>query len=203
MTAPADPQTLQDQAREILQQNRFHGRRTPGPFRGILEWLGDRFAPVLRLFEPVGGFFIEVWANTVARIALIAIVLGLAALLSLVAIRRRTASAVVRSARHALGESDDPGVLEDAADQAERGGDYAMALRLRFRAGVIRLQLAGRVRRGRTTTTHALARQLHSPAFDDLGRTFDAVAYGGSAATPDDARAAREQWQRVLSEKAS
>ena len=71
--------------------------------------------------------------------------------------------------------SDDPRELERVADDAERAGDYALALRLRFQAGVMRLQMNGRIRRGRTTTTRAIGRQLRLREFDDLGRTFDAV----------------------------
>ncbi len=68
---------------------------------------------------------------------------------------------------------------------------------------MIRLQDRGRVRRGRTTATRAIGRQLHSGAFDDLGATFDEVAYGGRAATPQDAASARDAWKRVLSESSS
>ena len=40
-------------------------------------------------------------------------------------------------------EGDDPAVLEREADEAERGGAFERAVRLRFRAGVLRLDARG------------------------------------------------------------
>ncbi|MEY2471939.1 MAG: hypothetical protein QOK28_1268 [Actinomycetota bacterium] len=202
-----DPASLQQRAHSILGERRFHGRRTPGPFRGALRWLGDRlhpvFAPVGRALARVANVIGDLWSHAPTRILLLGGVLVFAALLSVFAVKRRGASAVVRELHRNANVSDDPRVLERAADDAERAGDFATALRLRFRAGVIRLQIDGRIRRGRTTTTRAIGRQLKLPAFDDLGRTFDAIAYGGAPASADDARVARENWRAVLESKAS
>jgi hypothetical protein len=202
-----DADSLRDRAHHILGERRFHGRHTPGPFRGILRWLGDRLDPVLgpvgRFFAHIGNLIVELWSHAPTRILLLGTVLSGAALLAFVVVRRRTATAVVRAARLRIEESDDPHELEQAADDAEGAGDFALALRLRFRAGVIRLQLDGRIRRGHTTTTRAIGRQLRLREFDDLGRTFDAVAYGGAPADADDARTARENWRTVLASKAS
>jgi hypothetical protein len=206
-----DAEILRRRAHSILGERRFHGRKTPGPFRGVLRWLGDVLSPVfgpvgrflVRVFGPVGRFVAELWEHAPTRILLLGGVLLFAALLSLLVIRRRTATAIVRTHADDTFTSDDPRELERAADDAERAGDYGRALRLRFRAGVLRLQLDGRIRRGRTTTTRAIGRQLRLREFDELGRTFDAVAYGGAAASAADATAAREQWRRVLEAKAS
>ena len=206
-----DAEVLRQRAHNILSERRFHGRKTPGPFRGVLRWLGDRLSPIwspvarflARVFAPVARFLAELWSHAPTRIALLGGVLLFAVLLSLLVIRRRTATAVVRELHGDGITSDDPRVLERAADDAERAGDYAAALRLRFRAGVIRLQHDGRIRRGRTTTTRAIGRQLRQREFDALGDTFDAVAYGGAAASAEDASAAREQWRHVLETKAS
>jgi hypothetical protein len=201
-----DPASLRQRAHSILGERRFHGRRTPGPFRGVLRWLGDRLRPVsdplARAWARFGNWIVEWWSHGLTRILLLGGVLVFAALLSLFAVKRRGASAVVRELHGNAGMSD-PRVLEEAADDAERAGDFATALRLRFRAGVIRLQIEGRIRRGRTTTTRAIGRQLRLREFDDLGRTFDAVAYGGASASADDARVARENWRSVLESKAS
>jgi hypothetical protein len=206
-----DAEVLRRRAHDILAERRFHGRKTPGPFRGILRWLGDRLSPVfgpigralMRVLRPLGHFIAVLWEHAPTRIILLGGVLAAAVLLSLVVIRRRSAIAVVHELHGDGITSDDPRVLERAADDAERAGDYAAALRLRFRAGVIRLQLDGRIRRGRTTTTRAIGRQLRLREFDELGRTFDAVAYGGAPASAQDATTARDQWRSVLEAKAS
>lgn len=201
-----DSAELRDKARDILSEDRFRVRHTPGPFRGVLRWLADVLAPIGRLLAPVGRFFGRfgwLWENTVARVMLVVVVVAVVAALSQVVIRRRRVAAVVRGGGRRDAKAEDPSRLERAAEEAEARGDYAAGVRLRFQAGVIRLQDAGRVRRGRTTATRAIGRQLRSDVFDDLGATFDEVAYGGRAATPDDAATARDAWKRVLAEASS
>ena len=96
---------------------------------------------------------------------------------------------------------DDPGQLEREADEAERSGDAARALRLRFRAGLLRLG-PGRVVPLRESLTSGEARRLvRLPEFDRLARTHDEVVYGGRAARAADAVEARETWPRVLTAK--
>ena len=46
--------------------------------------------------------------------------------------------------------------------------------------------------------TNEVRRVLGSESFDELARTFDAIAYGGRAAEPPDVDAARREWPRVV-----
>ena len=76
--------------------------------------------------------------------------------------------------------------------------DSTHALRLRFRAGLLRLGDRGAIRYRPSVTTNEVRRVLGSETFDELARTFEAVAYGGR-----DARAARprhgaREWPRVV-----
>ncbi len=199
-----DADQLQDQAREILKGARFHERRTPGPFAGLFRRLGDWLDPLLgpigrflgRIFRLIGDW----WAEPLARVVLIVLVVGSAALLAWLVIRRRTAVSLGGGGRGSKTAEEDPGTLERAADEAERAGRYADAVRLRFQAGVVRLQRDGKVRRGRSTPTRAIGRQLRIDEFDRIGRTFDAVAYGHRDASADDAAEAKHGWGRVLEE---
>jgi hypothetical protein len=195
-----DSAQLRERAQEILSQQRFHARKSPAPFRGVFRWLGDRLAPVL---DPVQRFFARLFENTAAQVTLVIIVVLVVVVISRLAIRRRAATALGDGGRRARRGRDDPAALEREAERAEADGDFEHAIRLRFRAGVLRLQLAGRVQRGDTTATRAIGRQLNSHLFDAIGDTFDAVAYGGNPATERDARSTRESWTRVLSESSS
>jgi hypothetical protein len=92
----------------------------------------------------------------------------------------------------------DPDELERRAADAEGRGELDTALRLRFRAGLLRLADAGVLRLRPGLTNAAVSRTLRSRRFDELALDFDEVAYGGRPATPDDVAAARSGWPAVL-----
>jgi hypothetical protein len=199
--SPPTAEQLREQAHHILQGRKFKGTRTPAPFRGVLEALGRFFH---RLLSPIGGpvgrFFVRVWAPTVGKVLVGLLALTLLLLITLALARRRSVRAVAARRRPGSGrpEDEDPDALEREADQAEQAGDLEAALRLRFLAGLARLHRAGAVRLPATITTGAVGRQLQSAVYDQLGRTFDAVAYGHRGVTADDVAAARDGWPRVL-----
>jgi hypothetical protein len=102
--------------------------------------------------------------------------------------------------RSAAEESEDPDALERAADEAERDGDLARAVRLRFRAGLLRLGDRGAITYRPSVTTGEVRRTLGSARFDELAGTFEAVTYGGRPADRPDVDSARREWPRVLEE---
>ena len=91
----------------------------------------------------------------------------------------------------------DPAELERLADRAEADGDAALAVRLRFRAGVLRLAATGALRLRPSTTAREVATDLASPEMDWIVDRFERISYGGERATPDDARGSRERWGRL------
>lgn len=199
ITGGVDPDVTRDQARQILEQRRFQPSEIPRPFRGILDWLGDRL-------RPIGSFFEDVASSTLGRVAL---ALALVAFVALVAtaIARGPGRRAERSwdrPRHGSdpGRQRDPAELEREAEDAERSGDLETALRLRFRAGLLRLDGVGAIRLRRSLTSGQVSRRLHSPRFDDLAHTFDEVAYGRRPPSTADLRAARDSWPRVLEDAA-
>ena len=200
MSQPSAEQ-LREQAHHILQGRKFKGTKTPAPFRGVLEALGRFFHKLLSpVGGPIGRFFVRAWEPTIGKVILGLLALTLLLVITLALARRRSVRAVAARRRPGSGrpEDEDPDALEREADRAERAGDLDQALRLRFLAGLSRLHHAGAVRLPATITTGAVGRQLQSPVYDDLGRTFDAVAYGHREVTPDDVAAARDGWPRVL-----
>jgi hypothetical protein len=84
------------------------------------------------------------------------------------------------------------------ADEAERDGQLEQALRLRFRAGLRRLQERRLVPWRDSLTSREVSRKLRLADFDALARTFDEVAYGRRAPVPEDVVRAREAWPQVL-----
>ena len=91
-----------------------------------------------------------------------------------------------------------PAALERRAEEAERRGDHEAALRLRFRAGLLRLDARGAIAFRPSLPTGEVAQALRSDAFDRLAADFDDVVYGGREADADDVATARREWERVL-----
>ncbi len=180
-----------EQAREILSRPRYQDAEVPQPFKQPLRWAGDRLEDAGRWlsggFDDVDGLLpggaVVVW------VVLGVLVVALAAWVARLLIRRRVA--VPRAPRVEPAAAQDPRALEREADAAERAGEWERAVRLRFRAGVLRLA-------AQSKTTGEIAAEAGSPAFDAFGPEFDAIAYGGREAGQDDARDAREAWDEVL-----
>ena len=189
-----DPDRARDQAREILGGRRYKPADVPRPFEGALDWLGDRL-------RPIGDFFSRITESLAGRVALAAVLAGVVAVIALLVARRRAATSAAGGAgrrRRAAEEHADPGRLEREADAAEHHGDLDVALRLRFRAGLLRLDRAGAIHFRPSITSGQVAQHLRLRAFDDLAVTFDAVAYGGRPASATDLQSARADWPRVL-----
>jgi len=182
-------------ARDILAQHRFRGSDLPGPFHGLLDRLS-------RWLHKLDGVF--KWLNdllpggdAVVWIVLAALVCAIAAFVA-----RRVLSGRVHASEAAAAAAgaahEDARALERRADAAEAAGDLATALRLRFRAGLLRLDERGAIEFRPSISTHEVRRALRSEDFDSLAATFDDVVYGGRPPAEDDLSSARERWPRVV-----
>lgn len=195
--AAVDPDTARREAQHILNDGRFKTSSTPRPLRGPLRWIADRLDAV---FGPIGRFlsglpFIVWWIVAGALIAFVVWMI-------LRVRQRRVATAPKEGARRltARDTRENADALEREADEAERAGDLDRAVRLRFRAGLLRLGDRGAIRYRPSVTTGEVRRTLRSPRFDGLAGTFEAVTYGGRPADPPDVDAARREWPHVLEE---
>ncbi|MGZ6996735.1 MAG: DUF4129 domain-containing protein [Acidimicrobiia bacterium] len=208
MSAPfaVDPDAARRAAREILSGHEYRPDTTPRPLDGVLRWIGDRldeiFGPIGRFFEAVFDPLFHLlpgWLGTVLGVVL---TVGIASFVIWLVLRSRLRSAATVRPRAAAnaGPAEDPDDLERAAAAADRDGDYHRAIRLRYRAGLLRLARSGAIALRPGTTNATVARALHSRRFDALTDTFENVAYGDRPATVDDATAAAAEWPAVLTE---
>jgi hypothetical protein len=182
------------QARDILQQERFHGGETPGPFRDLIDWLKDR-APG-NVFDWLDG--VLPGDRSVVWIMLGALLAFLGYLLARYFLNRRIALSETAAEAHGPA-ADDPKTLERRAAEAEAAGDLEAALRLRFRAGLLRLDRRGAIAFRPSISTHEVRRALRSDDFDEISTTFDDVVYGGREPHTEDVAQARERWPDVVS----
>ena len=119
-----------------------------------------------------------------------------AALLARGSMGRRSAAAA-RAARAHSTAREDPRDLEREAERAAAAGEWETAVRLRFRAGLLRLDARDVIEYRPSLTTGEVRRAIFSPAFDRVGDDFDEIAYGGRPAGEADERASREGWARA------
>jgi hypothetical protein len=113
-------------------------------------------------------------------------------------VRRHGPPAARTHGRARAEDSDDAATLERAADAAERAGDLELALRLRFRAGILCMVERRQLDDPTLVTTGSLVRRLRSETFAAGARAFDEVVYGRRVPTSEDVRKVRDGWQAVL-----
>ena len=195
MAAAVDPDSARKVANDILGRGQFHSSHTPRPLRKPLNWLGDRLTGITHWF---GHVLSHIPAPLLGLIALIAIGLAGAFIASKVRSYRGSVDLRTRGRDTDGAALEDPAELERAADAAERAGRLDVAVRLRFRAGLLRLGDRGAIRYRPSVTTNEVRKVLGSETFDELAQTFDAVAYGGRDAVPPDVDAARREWPSVV-----
>jgi Domain of unknown function (DUF4129) len=195
LVTAVDPGDAQRAARHILSGRQYRSAPTPRPLRKQLSWLGDRLHGIVDWF---GRVISHIPAILLLTFGLLVIAIAVAFIVSKVRARRGRPDARYRSRGTTNDESEDPDELERAAEAAERAGRLDDALRLRFRAGLLRLGDRGAIRYRPSVTTNEVRRALGSETFDDLARTFEGVAYGGRDAQAPDLDSARRDWPRVV-----
>jgi len=197
MAETVDPDAARRDAQHILSDGRFRSSPTPRPLHGVLKWISDRFHgighAITSLFDVV-----PIWLLVPLLVALVA---GIVYFVT----QRLNARGAKRAATRQTAElprevEESAAALEREADAAERAGDLERAVRLRFRAGLLRLGDRGAIRYRPSVTTTEVRRTLDSRRFDGLAGTFDEVTYGGRPAHHPDVETARREWPQVLEE---
>jgi hypothetical protein len=184
------------EAREILAGRRFSPPQLPGPFRGVLDRLAEWVAPVIGLIPAIDD--IVPGGRPVVWVLFVLAVAAGAAAVAARTLRRRTAGAARPAPVAAAAVPEGPEALERRARDAAARGDYELALRLGFRAGLGWLDRRGTIELRPSLSTTEVARTLRSPDFDRVAARFDEVAYGGHRAAAADVDAARSGWAAVL-----
>jgi hypothetical protein len=205
-------ENARNQAREILSRPPFHtrGQSSFHPLAGALHrighWLDDLFGPIGRwiedhLLQPTAhGFKLAFggwWPYAAGAIAVAA-----GALAAYLLTKRRARRSAVSSAGGAWHgpQEEDADELEREAAEAERQSELERAIRLRFRAGLVRLEHQGVIEHRDVLTTQQLKRTVNSVTFAGLATDLERIVYGGSTATTESVAAARDGWRRVPDE---
>jgi hypothetical protein len=199
--AAGEPAALaRRRAETILSEGRFHVAAIPRPLHGVLHAIGSALESPLHALEELveelasgtPGGSVTIWA------ALAALVLAIGGLLAARGARRALADP--QAGRHGGGatRSITPADLERDALACEREGEHAEAVRLRFRAGLMRLSESELVADAPAKVNSEVSRTLHSQRFDALARRFEEIAYGGRPAAAEDVELSRREWTQLL-----
>ncbi|MBK5118149.1 MAG: DUF4129 domain-containing protein, partial [Thermoleophilia bacterium] len=112
---------------------------------------------------------------------------------------REAAGRLEREGEPGEGEPASPSDLERGALAAERAGDFASAVRLRFGLAVRELGERGVLSIRPSLTSSEVAVRLADRRASSLVGTFERVVYGRFEASSEDAVEAREGWPAVIS----
>ncbi len=191
------PNDDRELAKKILSEKRFAPSERPQPLRRPLAWLGEQISNLFRPFGQVIAAAVRaLFSNPlIGIIVLVAVIVALFFAVRNISLRRSADLANAAAAR-TLESSVDPSQLEGEADSAEQRGEHDLAVRLRFKAGLIRLAAADRVPRSEATNGE-LRWALREAEFDELADDFDEIVYGGRPATAEDAQAAKQRWPKL------
>jgi hypothetical protein len=191
---PVDAEALRREAERILSQPRYRTDPTTG--ERLQEWLARALEQLVRLFSWLADL---VGSPLLASIVLLVIVTATAVAVTRRLGKRRVSEMEQRIRReHELARGRDPEELEREAGRAAAAGDYSGAVRLLFRAGLLRLDDQHRIRYTPGATSGQIADHLRSPEFEVLARRFDEIVYGGAPAGSADVAAAIAGWRRLL-----
>jgi hypothetical protein len=189
-----DSERLRDEAERILSQPKYRVETTTS--ERFSTWIRDLWLAFLEFLDSVAGL---VGGPLVLGSMLVLVVVIVAVLVARNLGKRRARELEDRIRReHALARGVDPEELENDADAAASRGDHSEAVRLRFRAGLLRLDESGRIKYRPGLTGAEIEDLLQSPVFDTLARRFDEIVYGRQPASSDDYTEAVAGWRSLL-----
>ena len=201
-----DSGTARREAAHILSGPEFHAHpgRTFNPLGGVFRFIGritsDVFSPVLRVLEIPFRALARYIGTTGALVLALAVLAVIVALVTTLIARRRSRIGDERAADSLARTAGNPEDLDRRAAEAERSGDLDRAVRLRFEAGLARLERRGLVSERATRTSGDLSASLGSPSFDRLASDLEAIVYAERPAVPDQVEASRALWPHVPEE---
>ena len=112
--------------------------------------------------------------------------------------KRRSASLAITSRVKDEHDSVSAEHLERRAGEAFDRQDHEEAIRLYYRAGLIRLGRRGIIEYEESLTSGEAAEMVRLAVFDHIAQTFDGVAYGHRPATADQVAGALSDWETLL-----
>lgn len=131
---------------------------------------------------------------------LLAAMLVLAVVVATVIARRRISAETDQQRAMDVERRGDAEELEDLANAAEAAGRFEDALRLRFRAGLMRLDDLDVIAYDPAMATGAVRSAVAMAEFDTVASQFERVAYSDYAPQQTDVTSHQQGWQTVLGE---
>jgi hypothetical protein len=200
---PIDAGQVREQISSILADEKYSPVGEPS-------WLDRLLAPVFRFWNRIwlmgadwlqrAFFAILGWLGTgIARWVGLAILLAATGAATWALGRRRARELERRAVIERILELGlDPGELEELAMEAHERGDDAEAIRLRFVAGLLRLDGLELIEFAPGLSNGTISQRLGSETFDLLASQFDRVVYGREPVNESDHALCVAWWNTLL-----
>ncbi|MGI8633016.1 MAG: hypothetical protein ACR2NA_10800 [Solirubrobacterales bacterium] len=209
--AEVGAERARERARSIVKVEPYATRdSSPNVLQRVFGALGSPVETALRALGRALEWVVDRVGGAAERVPLPpAVTWGILALAALLgsgilarrSVRRRARDRQAAAARPVVGIT--PRQLERKAKEAEDDGRHADAVRLRFHAGLLRLDRANALVLRPSLTAAGAAREIRVPRMRELSVDYEQIAYGDRTAGEEDSRAAREGWREVLREVGS
>ena len=200
-TSP-QPETIRQKAAEVVARPEYQleqglNEETEAFWITILSWL---LKPIVWLFEALDGLPIPVRILVIVVLLVLAVALTVHIVWTLIASIRQGGR---RGLKRPLSQDEpaDPEELEAAAQGAEEDGQHLEAIRLLFRAALLRIERAEEKRLRAGLTNRELMRRYRSSPLRDplqlLVETIDRKWFGGETCESADYQRCRDEHGRI------
>ncbi len=231
--ASNDSDQARQSAKEILKQKKFSNQKNDAPlskdFKRLSDWLGEnkgsqkristekRIQQTQQQSKPSNLSLPNLsGVGTILLIIIIALVVGAIGFFVVKIISRKKIKKKEKVKEDELNEDiewddeenilktiDDADVLDNLADKALAEGKYDIALRYRFRAGLLRLDKIDAISFHPSITNNNYQLILNNVTFNSLVKSFNDVTYGKVSCDLIINDTARKSWIILLQEKSN
>ncbi len=204
-STPNSNEAAKNAVKKILNGPQFHPPQPPRPFAGILNffsrYIHKYLSPIIHwisnsiygpLNRSLNGYM---YPSILVVVAFFVIIIA-----AIIIHRRPSTGKKLFKASDAELPDVDPETLDALAEKAHFNQDYKLSIRLRFKAGLTRLEKQGLIINQQSQTLLQLSGEIPSNTFSALANDLTLIVYGNEPATESLSNFSKLNWPNVLVE---
>lgn len=204
-STPNSNEAAKNAVKKILNGPQFHPPQPPRPFAGILNffsrYIHKYLGPIINWIKNSIYGPLDRSLNGYMYPAILVVVAFFVIIIAAIIIHRRpsTGKKLFKESEIEL-PNVDPETLDALAEKAHLDQDYKLSIRLRFKAGLTRLEKRGLIINQQSQTLLQLSEEIPSNTFRTLANDLTLIVYGNECATESLSNFSKLNWPSVLAE---